>query len=93
MLMTQSISEINVLLLRQLSSFFVLSEDDKKAVEQSVPCALDKCERSFRKPSQEQVLQRSGCNQIRSSSWASMVALSLRAGSLYIPWGGGCVCE
>ena len=49
MLMTQSISEINVLLLRQLSSFFVLSEDDKKAVEQSVPCALDKCERSFSK--------------------------------------------
>ena len=47
--MTQSISEINVLLLRQLSSFFVLSEDDKKAVEQSVPCALDKCERSFSK--------------------------------------------
>lgn len=47
--MTQSISEINALLLGQISSFFVLSEDDKKAVEQSVPCALDKCERSFSK--------------------------------------------
>lgn len=49
MLMTQSMAEVKTMLLRQLGSFFFLSDKEEREIDLNIAHAMKRCERSFSK--------------------------------------------
>lgn len=49
MLMTQSMAEVKTMLLRQLDSFFFLSDKEEREIDLNISHAMKRCERSFSK--------------------------------------------